>query len=160
VHAINPGKGLEWKLAEIILDLAKQLSAKEIICLEGVGSPNSKERVFFHGRNMSKRSTKILESCCEPLKEGVIVGVTGAILAKRSKIAILSLFAEAQGNGPDSNAAAGIIKSLDKYVGFNLDPAPLHEQAKIFEGKLKDVVKKHDKARKIQDKKSVLSYVG
>ena len=160
VHAINPGKGYEWKLADVMFDLAKQLSAKEIICLEGVGSPSSKERVFFHGRNMPKKSLKVLSGCCEPLQEGVIVGVTGAMLAKRSKIPILSLFAEAQGNGPDSHAAAGIITSLDKYIRFKLDPAPLNEQAQMFEGKLKEVVKKHDKARKIQNKKSVLSYVG
>lgn len=160
VHAINPGKNLEWKLADVILDLAKQLSAKEIICLEGVGAPNSKERVFYLGQNISAKALKTLKKLCEPLQEGVIVGVTGALLTKRTNVPLLALFAEAQSNGPDSNAAAEIITALDAFMGFSLDPEPLHEQAQVFEGKLKGIVKNHDKARKIHEKKSVLSYVG
>ena len=97
VHAINPGKDLEWKLADVLLDLAKQLSAKQLICLEGVGTPNSDARVFYLGRNMSSVSTKKVKKYCEPLQEGVIVGVTGALLAKQSKVPLLALFAEAQG---------------------------------------------------------------
>ncbi|MAG60695.1 hypothetical protein CL619_02805, partial [archaeon] len=138
VHAINPGKGLEWKLADALLDLAKQLSAKEMICLEGVGAPNSKERVFYLAQNVSANRLKVLKKTCEPLQEGVIVGVTGALLTKRTNIPLLALFAEAQGNGPDSNAAAEIITALDAFVGFSLDPEPLHQKAKLFEGKLKD----------------------
>lgn len=160
IHAINPGKNLEWKLADTILEIAKQLTAKEIICLEGVGTPNSSERVFYTSRNMPTKALANLKKVCVPLQEGVIVGVTGALLAKETKIPLLALFAEAQGTGPDSNAAAEIITALDGFVGFKLDPEPLHDQAKQFEGKLKDIVKKHDKAKKIHGKKSVLSYVG
>ena len=48
VHAINIGKNLGWKLADVILDLAKELQAKEIISLEGVGSPNpDQSRIFY-----------------------------------------------------------------------------------------------------------------
>ncbi len=160
VHAINPGKNLEWKLADVILDIAKQLSAKEIICLEGVGSPNSKESVFYLERGMDAKSIKALKKSCEPLQEGVIVGVTGALLSKKTDVPLLALFAQAQSNGPDSNAAAEIIGALDLFIGFSLDPEPLHKQAQAFEGKLKGIVKSHDNARKITEKKSVLSYVG
>src|SRR3989338_8059236 len=38
VHAISLGKGLGWDIADIIQELATQLSAKEIISIEGVGS--------------------------------------------------------------------------------------------------------------------------
>ena len=49
VHAINVGKDLGWKLAQAIEDLAKQLQAKEIISLEGVGSPNQDSgKVFYY----------------------------------------------------------------------------------------------------------------
>ena len=160
VHAINPGKEIEWKIADALLKLAKELSAKQLICLEGVGTPNSSERVFHLGRNMTSTALKKVAKFSEPLREGVIVGVTVALLAKQTKLPLLALFAEAQGSGPDSNAAAEIIFALDNFVGFDLDTEPLHVQAKMFEGKLKGIVKNHDKAKKIHDKKKVLSYVG
>ena len=49
VHAINVGKNMGWKVAAAIQDLAKQLAAKEIVSLEGVGSPNpGSSRVFYY----------------------------------------------------------------------------------------------------------------
>src|SRR3989338_2446786 len=38
IHAINIGKNTGWKLSEVIAELAQELTAKEIISLEGVGS--------------------------------------------------------------------------------------------------------------------------
>src|SRR3989344_329156 len=38
VHAINVGKDLAWKLADLIVELSHTLQAREIISLEGVGS--------------------------------------------------------------------------------------------------------------------------
>ena len=37
VHSISPTQGFEWKAADVVLDVAKQVDAKEIISLEGVG---------------------------------------------------------------------------------------------------------------------------
>src|SRR3989338_5001941 len=38
LHVISTSSGHEWKLADILVQLAKDLNAKEIISLEGVGS--------------------------------------------------------------------------------------------------------------------------
>ena len=38
LHAITASAGYEWKLADALADIAKQLGAKEVISLEGVGS--------------------------------------------------------------------------------------------------------------------------
>ncbi|MEK6875774.1 MAG: PAC2 family protein, partial [Nanoarchaeota archaeon] len=35
LHAITASSGLEWKLADIVVDLAAKLNAKEVISLEG-----------------------------------------------------------------------------------------------------------------------------
>src|SRR3989338_8224435 len=52
IHAINIGKEMGWKVAEVIEQLAKELSAKEIVSLEGVGSPNpTSGRVFYYSSN-------------------------------------------------------------------------------------------------------------
>ncbi len=156
VHAINIGKGLEWRLADIIIELASILNAKEIISLEGVGSPNAEgERVFYYAKNGNKR----LEGVASPLMEGIIVGVTGALLAKNLPAPLVALFAEARTNLPDSKAAAHIIQALDGYTGLQIDPKPLLKQAVVFEKKLKGIMSKGKMAEDVMEDKR-LSYVG
>lgn len=157
IHAISIGKDLGWKLSHIIAELAEVLTAKEIISIEGVGSPNPGSRVFYYSTKNSSVNKK-LSSIAKPLQEGIIVGVTGALLVKPLKIPIIAFFAEAETGLPDSKAAAEIIKALDGYAGLNIDPKPLLQQAKVFEEKLKSIVEKSKDAQKIQDEK--LSYVG
>ena len=157
VHAINIGKDLEWKIAGVIAELAEALSAKEIISLEGVGSPNAEGgRVFFYG---PEKAGGKLSGLASPLMEGIIVGVTGALLAKQLKVPITALFAEARSNMPDSKAAAHIIQALDAYTGLQIDPDPLLKQAQVFEKKLKGIVGKTKQAETVQEDKR-LSYVG
>ena len=162
IHAINVGKDLGWKLAQVMNELAKTISATEIISLEGVGGPNAEvaSRIFYYTTHKTTQSKK-LSGIAEPLMEGIVVGVTGALLSKESPTPIIALFAEAKSNLPDSEAAANIIKALDLYLGLRIDPEPLIKQAKMFESKLKDLVAKKQDAQKIQNKKErKLSYVG
>ncbi len=159
VHALNVSKELSWKLAEKIGELAQVLAAKEIISLEGVGSPNPGERrIFFYSTRDGTVSKKLSETA-RPLMEGIIVGVTGALLAKDITTPVLALFAEAKSNLPDSKAAAEIIKALDVYTGLDVDPKPLLKQAALFEKKLKSIAGKTRKAESINEDKK-LSYVG
>ena len=158
IHAINIGKDLGWKVAEAISEIATQLNAKEIISLEGVGSPTAEGgRVFYYSTKGT--APKSLEGLANPLMEGIIVGVTGALLAKHVKTPIIALFAEARSNMPDSKAAAQIIKALDAYTGLKMDTKPLLDQAVVFEKKLKGLVEKGQKAQQVQEDKH-LSYVG
>ena len=159
VHAINVSKELSWKLAEIIAELAKTLDAKQIISLEGVGSPNPESgRVFFYSTE-NGAMTKKLSSLAMPLSEGIIVGVTGALLARTVNVPIIALFAEARSGMPDSKAAAEIIKALDAYAGLQVDPKPLLKQAVEFEKKLKGIMEKSQDAEELQEEKK-RSYVG
>lgn len=159
VHAINVGKDMGWKLAAVIEELAETLSAREIISLEGVGSPNPESsRVFYYATSDGEISKK-LSGMANPLMEGIIVGATGALLAKRLKVPLVALFAEAKTGMPDSKAAAEIIKALDAYTGLKVDPKPLYKQAALFEDKLKSILEKGQDAEEIQEKKR-LSYVG
>ncbi len=159
VHAINIGKDLAWKVAAMVEELAATLSAKEIISLEGVGSPNPDAgRVFYYTNKVSVDNAE-LNAIAKPLMEGIIVGVTGALLAKDLKISMVAFFAEAQSNMPDSKAAAEIIKAVDAYTGLKIDPKPLLKQAQMFEEKLKGIMDKTQKAEDIREKKSP-SYVG
>ena len=159
IHAINVGKNLGWKLADMVEQLAKDLTAKQIISLEGVGSPNPDSGRIFYYSTTNGNTSKKLEETAKPLMEGIIVGATGALLAKQMKIPLLALFAEAKSGMPDSKAAAEIIKALDAFTGLKVDPKPLLKQAAMFENKLKSIVEKGQKAEDTHQKKK-LSYVG
>jgi len=152
VHAINIGKNTGWKLSEMIEQLAEELSAKEVVSLEGVGSPNPGNKVFYYTTKDGAQNKK-LTSAASPLTEGIVVGVTGALLARNLKVPIVAFFAEAQSGIPDSRAAAKIIEALDVYTGLKIDIKPLLQQAKMFEEKLKGIIQKSGKAEELQEEK-------
>ena len=157
LHALSSVQGFEWELAEILRKLGKELRVKEIISLEGVGSGDAGKkgsRVFFTG----KQSKKLKGYGAEPLQEGIIMGVTGALLLKKD-VELTCLFAETPSNLPDSRAAAKLIEVLDKYLGLKVDYKPLIEKAQKFESKLKGLMEKAQGATK-QSAKKKPSYFG
>lgn len=160
LHAITAATHYEWEMANTIANIISDLNVKEIISLEGVGSGEESEgnRVFYYTNN--EKNASIFDKIGIPkLNEGIIIGVTGAVLLRLEKIPISCLFAETHSNLPDSKAAAKIVEALDKYLGMELDYKPLLEQAQKFEEKLKTILKKSQEAQEISDKKK-LSYFG
>ena len=163
LHAITASMGFEWKISRIMFELADTLEAKEIICLEGVGSAAEEEGIesnknFFHSTEQ-KKAEKLSKLKINPLKEGIIMGVTGAMLVSAEKIPVTALFAETTTNLPDSKAAASIIIALDKYLGLKVDPKPLMQKAELVEAKLKGMLSKSQEVSEMAEKKK-LSYVG
>jgi uncharacterized protein len=160
LHAITASAGYEWKFADVLADIAKQLDAREIICLEGVGSGEGtvEEKAFYYASDPRKK--KVFEKYnVDPLKEGIIMGVTGAVLLKADGLPVSCIFAETHSNLPDSKAAAKVVDVLDKYLGLDVDPGPLLEQAAKFEDKLKGILSKSKEAAELSEKKR-MSYVG
>src|SRR3989344_3423231 len=160
LHAITASTGNEWDIANTVVKLAKQLEAKEIICVEGVGSGAEvvESRAFYYTNKESSKA-KFQKIGISPLKEGIIMGVTGALLLKVDGLPMSCIFSETHSNMPDSKAAAKVIETLDKYLGLNVDPKPLLEQAKKFEEKLKGILQQSKKAQDISEEKK-LSHVG
>ena len=161
LHALSDVKGMEWSLAESLINLAKQLKAKETISLEGVGSPfgDSQTRTFYH-TNSKVAEAKLKKAGIEPLKEGVIVGVSGALMLKSPKEVKSSfIFAETHTDLPDSKAAAELIKVLDSYLGLKVDYEPLLKKAEQVEGKIKEIMQKAQQAKQVKEKKDI-SYLG
>jgi len=159
LHAITAIAGIEWKLAGQMNELAKVLGAKEIISIEGVGGNEEviKPNIFCYASNQ-KNMKKMVSIDIKPLKEGIILGVTGALLLK-SDIPLTCIFAETISNLPDSNAAARTLEAIDKYLNLNVDVKPLLKQAEEFEQKLKTIISKSKDAQDISEKKK-MSYVG
>ncbi len=158
-HTILNSVGLEWKLADNIMKLAKEIDATEIISLEGVSSPQvtEAEKVFFFTAD-DKLKEKLIKKGLEPLKESIIVGVSGALML-RSKTPLTCFFAETRSEMPDSKAASNIIKALDDYLGLKVDYKPLLKQAEEFEQKFKSIMKQSSITAKERDKKQ-MSYLG
>ncbi|AJF61893.1 TPA: proteasome assembly chaperone family protein [Candidatus Woesearchaeota archaeon] len=159
LHTILDTIGLEWAIAENINRMAKELRAAEIIGLEGVSSLQKSDsgRVFFYSTS-SKTKEKLEKAGLYPLKESVIVGVSGAMLL-RSAIPVTCFLGETKTETPDSRAAAGIIKALDEYLNLKVDYRPLLKQAQEVEEKFKSIMKQSSAASKIADKKR-LDYLG
>lgn len=155
LQALNPVQKLEWKVTHLLSKLAKELSAKEIISLEGVLSPLKQQNVFYYSKKNSKKFTSIN---MQPLKEGIIMGVTASLLL-REKLPISCIFVETQSQLPDSRGAAKLIEALDKYLGLNVDYKPLLKKAEEFEKKIKNIVEQSQQVSKEQDKKN-LDYLG
>ncbi|MDO8555654.1 MAG: PAC2 family protein [Nanoarchaeota archaeon] len=156
LHALTSVQGLEWQLAEKIIELTKQVKAKELLCIEGVGNPNlgnEEPRTFYMGPSKKLASIKNLNR----LNEGIIMGVTGALLLKDG-LPINAIFSETHSQMPDSRASAKIIEVLDKYLGLKVDYKPLLQQATQFEKQLRDIVNKSRDAAPRQ--KNTQAYFG
>ncbi len=160
IHSIAPGQKKEWDISSIILDIATKSQAKQIISIEGVMSqtPQEQEQSVFYYTNENKFKSSLEKHDLKELKEGIIVGVTAAMLAQNQH-KFISLLAETASQLPDSRAAANVILSLDKYLGLKVDPEPLLHQAELFEAKVKGLVQKSSEVSQLQKEKQI-SYVG
>lgn len=156
LHALTSVTGFEWAIAKKVSELAKQLSAKEIICVEGVGSATETSNVFYISDKFAsriKKKTKVKE-----LNEGIIMGVSGALMLDK-KLPVSCFFSETHSNLPDSRAAAKIIEVIDKYLGLKVDVKPLLKRAEEFETKIKGLIDQSQEAANSKQKKE-LSYLG
>jgi len=158
VHALTPVNGLEWKIANVVEKLYKDLKAKELICLEGVNAlTESNESKAYFQSTVASSQKKLEKLGLKSLGEGVILGVTGAVLLK--KLPVSCIFAEAHMNLPDSKAAAKIIQVLDSYLGLKVDYKPLLKRAEEMESKIKGMISKTREVQDIKAKKE-LDYFG
>jgi uncharacterized protein len=162
IHGMSNINGIEFEVADFVKKVAEKVGAKEIISLEGIGSNKTENNVeesqiYYYASNDDKK--KIFEEKgLKELKEGIILGVTAAIMLKVST-PLSCIFAETHSQLPDSKAAAQLIEVLDKYLGLNVEVQPLLEMAEKFEGKLKSIMEKTKVAKGVKEKKD-LSYVG
>ncbi len=159
LHVLSKVAGLEWQVSDALLELAKELKAKEIISLEGVGSMAGASGNAYYYSSLQKNKDSFEKIGLKPLKEGIVLGVTGALLLKSEEAPLSCIFVETPSNLPDSHAAAKVIEILDKYLNLDVDYKPLLKAAQQFETKIKGIMKQGKKATQLQEKKT-LDYMG
>ncbi|MBI4151284.1 proteasome assembly chaperone family protein [Candidatus Woesearchaeota archaeon] len=158
VHSIANVAGVEWLASEVIQNICKELGAKELIAIEGVGSQRQDMQRAFYFTTDDKNAKALTKIGVEAMKEGIIVGVTSSLLLK-TKVPLTCLFSETHTNLPDSKSAAKIVEVLDKYLGLDVDYRPLLKQAEEFEGKIKELLAKQAKATEDTETKKNLNYI-
>ena len=159
IQAVTPVDGLEWEIAETVEELCKQVKVKEIIGLEGVNSQvQSKEPNVFCFSKEKSSLDRLAKLKIMPLDEGIIIGVTGALLMKSSS-PLSCFFVEAHSQMPDNKAAAKLVESVDKYLKLQIDTGPLLNKAKEMEVKLKDLMGKVSETKSAKDQRH-LDYMG
>jgi uncharacterized protein len=133
------------EIAGEIVNWAKGMGTKRIVCMEGIGSakPPKAEKVLGVG-NSPDEDGYLKKNKVELLKNGIIVGLSAVILlkAKADKVPAVCLMSEAHSQYPDGKAAATIIKTLNTLHGWNIDTKDLIDKASKFEDKIKSVIKK------------------
>jgi uncharacterized protein len=160
LHVMTNVKGIEWEIGELVLELAKQLDASDVVAIEGVGTPVPSEKVDAYYYSTKDAGKKKFESFkLPPLKEGIILGVTATLILQAEERKLACIFVETHSSLPDSKAAAKAIEVLDKYLNMKIDYKPLIKQAEKFEQKVRSLMEKGAVATEEQKKKT-LSYVG
>lgn len=139
IHVLTDVKGLEWRIGNALAKLYKMLKAKEIISIEGILSHNETHEAYALSDD-KKRLNKLTSSGLKVMQEGIVVGVTAALMLNKSKIKSTGLFFETSSQLPDSRSAAKAVEILDKYLGLNVDYKPLIKSAEEMEEKLKKMV--------------------
>ncbi len=153
IHVMISTKGIEWKIADCIAKLVKEIKAKEVINLEGVAAPPKQKNIEFYYVGNHKLSDFGLK----PLKESIVLGIIAGLMLRIKNIN--AIFASTTSKLPDSKASAKVIEILDKYLKLNVDYKPLLRQAEVFETKLKKIIDRSNTA--IQTvKKNDMNYVG
>jgi uncharacterized protein len=149
--------GIEWELANSIIQLQDMLKAREIISLEGIGAGSGGivPKAFFFTADKAK-AKKLQGLGLTEIKEGLVFGVSASLLSKQPESTFI--FTETHSELPDSRSAAKMIEVLDKYLGLKVDYKPLLEKAEEFEKKLKNVLSMV--SQKSKDKAKETSYLG
>lgn len=162
LHALSDIRNLEWKVGDALLELSKAVKAKEIICIEGVLSKTETTNSYYLTTNPKneKQFNKIKDKVSVgQLKEGIIMGVTAAMLLRNFSIPMTGIFVETHSKLPDSKASAKIIEVLDGYLGLKVDYKPLLKAAEEFETQLKQMFAQQ-KTTADHKKQKELTYMG
>ena len=156
LHSLTPVTHIEWKIAEVLEQLVKQMGAKEIISLEGVASPTQESKIYYYSKKNEKKFSKLN---FKPLDNGIVLGVTAAILLNE-RLPSSCLFVETHSALPDSRGAAKLIGALDTYLNLKVDYKPLLAKAEEFEKKIKGLIEQSKSVTSERDKKEQLNYMG
>ena len=150
-------------IAQAILDTAEAKRCRLVLCLEGVVPHPVEEEAEEAAESESPENVWVVLSKTDPalaasfkaagarfLEEGVIGGVSGALLVRglRSPVPVATLLVSTRGPDgfPDHRAAAALIELLDRLLPeLEIDTKPLRTQAEVIERALRAAMRTRPK---------------
>ncbi len=150
---IIPSKIVE-EVSEELLRFIKKHKIKEVISLGGIAKPYQEKKnsmpevqAIISKEELRDRLEKENISL---VPEGLVVGLSGVLVAKTEKenIPAMILLAQSRKNIPDLKASAKLVEKLNKLVDIDISTKDLKEEAEKIEGRIKKIV---GQTRKIQE---------
>jgi len=137
-------KTLVHEIAAKIAEFAEENEIKEIICLEGLAVPKPPVESNVYGVTNTVSKEKELSKHVKLLSNGIIIGVSAALMmeAKIRDVPALCLMAEANAEFPDGLAAANIVLKLNAMYNLKINVEELQKESRRFEEKVWKVVER------------------
>jgi uncharacterized protein len=144
---------LTFKIASAIADWAKEQKVKRVVCLEGIAGKGESGKLFGIG-TVKGLDDELMKDGMEILKNGVILGVSAALLleCKSEGIPAVCLMAQSHASFPDGKASAKLVDYLSKKYNLNINSKPLWKEADKFESQIKGIIEKAKNAQMPVDK--------
>jgi predicted ATP-grasp superfamily ATP-dependent carboligase len=161
VSEFPPAIGSAAQIGEAIMAGAESRHCRSVLCLEGVmphptdgdnDAAKASEAVWYIQAKDDPAAAKVFQAAgARPLEDGVIGGVTGAMLVGglRRRVPVAALLVSAQGpeGYPDHRAGAALIETLDKLMPeLKIDTGPLRSQAEVIEKALRAAMRQRTSA--------------
>jgi len=143
-----PSNEITYNVVDAMLDFAFRHSCKMVITVEGLPMENfekgkgEEDRLRYISSNETFNE-KMREKGYTAVKEGVIAGVTGVILAEGPirDVDVGCLLAPTSAQFPDARSSVNIINALKSFlVDVEIDTTPLEEKAAQLERSVKGVI--------------------
>jgi uncharacterized protein len=144
-----------YAIASALLDWVEEKNVKELVVLDGVavrGIPK-KHRSFCVAEPEKLKYCE--EKGVKSAHAGIIHGIAGAILNEclTRKITGVAFLVSAVSFMPDPEGAASLIKTLNHVYDLSIDTKVLLQKAEEIRQKLKEVAKRHERMKKVEQKR-------
>ncbi|RLF76005.1 proteasome assembly chaperone family protein [Thermococci archaeon] len=143
------------EIAKEMVRYLKEVKARKVISLGGMGIGLFKEKMGVWGVGGSEEESRELENLgVKLLQYGSITGISGKLLWEASREGLKSyvLLGETFGDRPDPRAAANVIGIMKKLVGIEVSVEPLLKEAQAIEEQLRRMHEQMEKARRREQK--------
>ena len=154
IHALIPLPN-DSKTSDEFFAVIERIDPARIVVLESIGSMEDGHRTFSYV--VDEKASEGL-SLPEGLEEGVVLG-TSAEIFSRYPDRTVGIFSEANVSIPDSEAAAQLLETLNGLFDLGMDATALRELSKVFEERVKRILKDSKSAKSMSDKNQMF-YVG
>lgn len=132
---------------DALIDWAKSKKVKMMVALSGLpmqDRQDAKELKVYAATSSPEMLKSVESKGVEPLLEGYLVGPQAIMLMRGLQLGLpaVALMAQCFVNYPDPEAAAEVLKGLEKVTGIKVDLVKLLEKGEEIRLKARDVMKR------------------